>query len=89
MKSSWFQCVGCLALWFFQYEREEEPLSFCSDCGSELVEVAHLGASGPEGGGQVWAGYDPEREVIEMIRQTFGPDVTEINPPDVGARLRA
>jgi hypothetical protein len=80
MKSTWFQCEGCSALWFFQFERGEEPLRYCSDCGSELIEANHYSATGPEGGGQVWAGYDPDREVIEMIRQTFGPDVTELDP---------
>jgi hypothetical protein len=80
MKSTWFQCDGCWALWFFQFEPGEAPLRFCTDCGSELVEVMHSGASGPAGGGQVWSGYDPDREVIGMIRQTFGPEVTEIDP---------
>lgn len=80
MNSNWSQCPECWALWFFQFESGEAPLRFCTDCGSELIEVLGHGSSGPEGGGQVRPGYDPDREVIEMIRQTFGPDVTEVDP---------
>jgi len=82
MKSTWFQCDGCRAVSFFQFEGEEAPLRFCTDCGSELEEALNRQAAGPAGGGQFWRGYDPDREVIEMIRQTFGPDVTEIDPSE-------
>ena len=57
-------------------------LSVCTDCGSELIEVLDHGSSGPEGGGQVRPGYDPDREVIEMIRQVFGTDVKEVDPSE-------
>jgi hypothetical protein len=82
MNSNWSQCPDCSALWFFQFESGEAPLRFCTDCGSELEEVLNHEDAGPAGGGQVRRGYDPDREVIEMIRQAFGPDVTEIDPSE-------
>jgi hypothetical protein len=82
MNSNWYRCTDCLALWFFQFESGEEPLRFCTDCGSGLEEALNHEAAGPAGGGQLQRDDDPDRRVIEMVRQIFGPDVTEIDPSE-------
>lgn len=82
MNSTWFYCPECHAQWFFQFENGEVPLRCCTNCGSELVETLNYRPSGPAGGGSVGYHYDPDAEVIEMIRRTFGPGVTEIDPSE-------
>lgn len=82
MNSNWFQCRECYAMWFFQFESGEAALRCCTACGSELVETLNNGSSGPAGGGSVGYRSDPDREVMEMIRQAFGPQVTELDPSE-------
>lgn len=80
MKSIWLQCSDCAAARFEQFEGGDRTDRFCGRCGTRMGEVAVMDARGPAGGGPVGHGsHDPEREAIEMVRQAFGPDVTEID----------
>ena len=82
MNSTWLSCPECFARWFFQFESGEAPLRHCTSCGSELVEYVDHGPSGPAGGGCIDLGYDPDREVIAMIRRVFGTGVKEVDPSE-------
>lgn len=80
MESTWLQCGECWSSVFVQRRAVGDESRNCERCGSAVFEYVTSESGGPAGGGRVGYGpWDRDQAAIAMIRNAFGPDVTEVD----------